>query len=242
MTRRGWPGKPALAAALALHLALAALALDWARRNEPPAADQRTLPVTLVLAETPPPQAPPEEHAPPPPRPAAPPAPGSEGAAPGAPLPEPPAVARAPALKPAAAPPDAAPSAPATAPSPPPDPAPPTRGRKPLPGAAKPTPPGTVKKAETPGERPKRETHEAATSKAPPSREPRAGVAIYDVVVDASGKIRSITLAHSSGTTSFDASGEAMIRNGMGFEVPPADPWQEQRLFTVSIAFTPEDR
>jgi TonB family protein len=67
------------------------------------------------------------------------------------------------------------------------------------------------------------------------------GVAVYDVVVDARGEIRSITLAHSSGTTSYDASGEAMIRNGIGFE-PPAGAGSDLRVFTVTIAFTPEGR
>jgi TonB family protein len=216
MSRRGWPGKPALAAALALHVALATLAVRWASRHEPPTADERPVPVTLVLTETRRPQDLPEERTPPLPRPAAPAVPDPERAAPAAP------------------PPGAAAEAPA--PSPPPERAPPARAGKPLPAATKPAPTGTVKKAEAPArERPKREAHEGAPSNAP-------GVAVYDVVVDASGKIRSITLARSSGTTSFDASGEAMIRNGIGFEVPPADPSQEPRLFTVSIAFTPEER
>jgi TonB family protein len=70
---------------------------------------------------------------------------------------------------------------------------------------------------------------------------PMPGVAVYDVVVDARGQIRSVTLAHSSGTTSFDASGEAMIRNGIGFE-PPANAGPEPQVFTVTIAFTPEGR
>jgi len=221
MGRRGWPGGRALAAALTLHLALLALAFHLAGQHEAPTADERAMPVMLVLTDTPLPENRTDE-----------------------PMPTPPAPTLRPA-EPVANPPDATPSEQSAALTPPqPEPPPPARveGEKQLPGPAKPTP-GAGKKAGSPGERPKRWAREhAAASNAPAPAAPKAGVAVYDVVVDASGQIRSITLAHSSGITSFDASGEAMIRSGMGFEAPPADQSQELRLFTVSIAFAPEER
>jgi TonB family protein len=119
--------------------------------------------------------------------------------------------------------------------SPPPQP---EAVKPPSPPAVKPIAPSSRKKAPAPPEQPKRVVREAPAD-APASGVPMPGVAVYDVVVDARGKIRSVTLAHSSGTTSFDASGEAMIRNGIGFE-PPADGGSGPQVFTVTIAFTPE--
>lgn len=116
----------------------------------------------------------------------------------------------------------------------PPSPSPPPRLDEPKPPAAKPIAPS--KKPRVAVEPPKPVVRQSAT----PS-DPTPGVAVYDVVVDARGQVRSVTLAHSSGTTSFDASGEAMIRNGIGFE-PPADAGRDLHFFTVTIAFTPEGR
>lgn len=111
--------------------------------------------------------------------------------------------------------------------------------KPPSPPAAKPIAPSSRRKAPAPAEPPKRVVREAPAD-GTASGVPMPGVAVYDVVVDARGQIRSVTLAHSSGTTSFDAMGEAMIRNDKSFEQP--DPSRDIRVFTVTYSFTPEGR
>lgn len=109
--------------------------------------------------------------------------------------------------------------------------------KPPSPPAAKPTAPSSSKKPRVPVERPKPVVHEGAT---PSDLMP--GVSVYDVVVDARGQIRSVTLTHSSGDTSYDASGEAMIRNGSmgGFE-PSADAGRDLHV-PVTFTWAPEGR
>jgi hypothetical protein len=118
----------------------------------------------------------------------------------------------------------------------PPSPSPPPRLDEPKPLAAKPTAPS--KKPRVAVEPPKPVVRQSAT----PS-EPMPGIAVYDVVVDARGQVRSVTLVHSSGTTSIDASGEAMIRSrsGTGFDLCP-DAGPNLNVFTCTIALTPEGR
>ena len=210
---RGWPGRRALIAALALHLALGLLLIDWWRPA--PAPEQRTLAVTLLATEK---------------------LPGKEPLAMPALPPPPPSPAALPAPAPAPTPPPPEPSheEEAAASTPPPLPPPPSRldpTKPPNPAAVKPVAPSARKKAPAPAQPPKRVMREA-DGRTP--ADPKPGVAVYDVVVDARGQIRSVTLAHSSGTTSFDASGEAMIRSDKSFEQPG--------VFTVTIAFTPEAR
>ena len=214
--RRGWPGKWALIAALALHLTLCLLLIYWWRPAPEP--EQRAVAVALVETESLAAKEPLAMPALPPPRP-------SSAALP---TPEPAPLPPVPASDEKAA---------AFTAPPAPSPAPRIDDAKPSspPPAPKPTP-SSSKKPRIPAERQKPVVHERGASSGP-----MPGVAVYDVVVDAGGQIRSVTLAHSSGTTSYDASGEAMIRNGIGFE-PPADQGSDLHVFTVTIAFTPEGR
>ena len=99
----------------------------------------------------------------------------------------------------------------------------------------KPTAPSSSKKPRVPVERPT-----PAVRVAPSDL--MSGVSVYDVVVDARGQIRSVTLTHSSGDTIYDARGEAMIRNGSmgGFE-PFTDAGRDLHV-PVTIAWAPEGR
>lgn len=210
---RGWPGKRALIAALALHLVVGLLLIEWWRPAAEP--ERRAVSVALLATEK---------------------LPSKEALdMPALPAPRPSAVAL-PTPEPAPPPPEPPHDEKTTA-SPPPrlD-----EAKPPIPPTVKPIAPSPRKKAPETAEQPKR-----VVRTGPPEATPLAalmpGVAVYDVVVDAHGQIRSVTLAHSSGTTSFDASGEAMIRNGIGFQ-PPADAGPEPQVFTVTIAFTPEGR
>ena len=209
--RRGWPGKRALVAALALHLALGWLLIDWWRPAPEP--EQRAVSVALLATESLPAKEPLAMPALPPPRPSS---------------------AALPAPEPAPPPPEPSRDEKTAASLPLPSPPPPPDATKPSsPPAVKPIAPSARRKVPAPPEQPKRVVREGPADAATPGV-PMPGVAIYDVVVDARGQIRSVTLAHSSGTTSFDASGEAMIRNDKSFEQPG--------VFTVTIAFTPEGR
>ena len=157
-------------------------------------------------------------------------------------LPQPrPSAATLPAPEPAPPPPAPASEEKTATFTAPPAPTPPPRldGLKPpSPPAAKPAALSSSKKPRVPVEPPKPVVREGAT----PS-DPMPGVAVYDVVVDARGQVRSVTLAHSSGTTSIDASGEAMIRSrsGTGFDLCP-DAGPDLNVFTCTIALTPEGR
>jgi TonB family protein len=218
---RGWPGNRALVAALALHVALGLLLIDWWRPAPEP--EQHAVAVALVATEKLPAKEPLGMPALPQPR-------RSSATLP-TPEPTPPA-----SEQPVAPPPERAGDDKTATFTAPPAPSPPPRLdslKPPSSPAAKPTAPGSSKKPRVPVEPPKAVVREGAT---PSALAP--GVAVYDVVVDARGQIRSVTLTHSSGTTDYDASGEAMIRNG--YPLPASDG--PDLHVPVSIAFTPEGR
>jgi len=67
---------------------------------------------------------------------------------------------------------------------------------------------------------------------------PVEGTAIYEMLLDRSGRLLGIRLARSSGTLGIDQAGETMLRNAQPFPPPPAN-FPSPLPLTVSLTLYP---